>query len=66
MTLKSERELVNTREKLAHLEARYKELLDDSTMNARVRDLTMHSIKRLINQLKEEIAVFEAHRLAKR
>lgn len=66
MILKNERELANTREKLGHLETRYEALRTDAIMNPRVRELTMHSIKRYINQLKEEIAVFEAHRLAPR
>lgn len=60
MELKSERELETTREKLARLEARYQALLQDTDGDPRVRQLSMTSLKRLINQFKEEIARFEA------
>lgn len=63
MTLKSERELTNTRAKLQKLEQMYLEASEDSAEDPSVRALSMQSLQRLINQLKEEIAVFEAHRL---
>jgi len=66
MSLKSEFELLNTRTKLRELEKRFDELQDDPLEDARVRELTMRSLKRLINQLKEEIALFEIHQLARR
>ena len=59
MSLNNEQELSNTREKLRHLEARYEQLRNDSTETARIRELTMHSLKRMINQMKEEIARYE-------
>jgi hypothetical protein len=62
MSLNSEREVANTRVKLARLEARYQALRDDAGGNRRVRELSMTSLKRLINQFKEEIARYEAHR----
>ncbi len=61
MTLKNERELANTREKLHELELDYEELRSDITEHPHVREVTMESLKRLINQLKEEIARYEAH-----
>jgi len=59
MTLNSEREVANTRTKLARLEARY-EALRNADGNQRIRELSMISLKRLINQLTEEIARYEA------
>ncbi len=61
MNLTSEREVANTRFKLARLEARYEALRNETGGDAHVRDLTMFSLKRLINQLKEEIARYDAH-----
>jgi hypothetical protein len=61
MDLKSDLEVVNTRHKLARLEARYEMLRNDPNEDARVRELTMISLKRMINQFKEEIARYEAH-----
>ena len=66
MILKSEIELANTREKLRHLEEHYDARRREPADNPHVRELTLHSLKRIINQLKEEIAVFEAHRLVRR
>lgn len=59
MTLKNERELTNTREKLRELEQDYEELRNDSTEHPHVREVTMESLKRMINQLKEEITRYE-------
>lgn len=64
MGLNSEREVANTRVKLARLEARYEALRNDASGNPRVRDLSMISLRRLINQFKEEIARYEAHHAA--
>jgi hypothetical protein len=60
MTLANSTELINTQVKLAELKARYEELRLDLSEDARVRKLTMLSLKRLINQLTEEIARFES------
>ena len=65
MTLKSDVELAYTREKLTELEALYQKAREDPEENARVRELTMRSLKRLINQLKEEIARYSAHQPAR-
>ena len=66
MTLKNHRELGNTREKLRELEQDYEELRADRTEHPHVREVTMESLKRLINQFKEEIARYEAHQPARR
>jgi uncharacterized small protein (DUF1192 family) len=66
MDLKSDRELANTRYKLARLEARYGAHEQEAGGDEGLRELTMASLKRLINQLKEEIARYEARQPARR
>jgi hypothetical protein len=61
MTLNNDQQVANTREKLARLEERYDALRNATDTNQRVRELSMRSLKRLINQFKEEIARYEAH-----
>ena len=61
MSLKNNRELANTRAKLRELEQDYEELRADRDEHPHVREVTMESLKRLINQFKEEIARYEAH-----
>jgi len=61
MTLKTLRELENTREKLQELEEQYETARQESNGNAYGRDLELRSLKGLINQLKEEIVRCEAH-----
>jgi hypothetical protein len=61
MELKNDIELANTRTKLAELEARYNELRRATAENPKARESTLHSLKRYINQFKEEIARYEAH-----
>jgi hypothetical protein len=61
MTLTSQRELLATREKLRRLEERYAANQGDSSGPDHAGDLSQRSLKRLINQLKEEIARFESH-----
>ncbi len=57
----SEVELLNTRMKLARLEALYKSKGQEAGGDEEIRELTMESLQRLINQLKEEIAWSEIH-----
>lgn len=64
MRLNDERAVANTRFKLARLEARYEALKHQTGSDEHVRALTMQSLKRLINQFKEEIARYEAHQPA--
>lgn len=61
MTIENRRQLAVTRKKLRMLEDRYASLKLEPAENPHVRELTLHSLKRLINQLKEEIIRFEAH-----
>ncbi len=61
MSLRNERELINTRTKLTRLEARYQALAAEIGGDEELREISMDSLKRTINQLKEEIARFEAH-----
>ena len=60
MNLQSHRELEATRGKLRLLEERYEANKHEQGGNEHVRELSMKSLKRLINQLKEEIARFES------
>jgi len=66
VSLNNEREVANTRMKLARLEARYEALRRDANGDRRLRELSMTSLKRLINQFKEEIARYEARQPARR
>ena len=64
MTLRNDTEVANTREKLRELEMRYarrQKAPPPSPTNERVHELTMASLKRMINQLKEEITLYEIH-----
>ena len=60
MRLQSRRQLENTREKLAMLEERCREIRAGGELT-HANDLTLWSLSKLVKQLKEEIAVFEAH-----
>lgn len=60
MTLQSDRELANTRQKLRMLEELYQTHLDESGEDEELREMSMESLLRLINQLKGEIAEYES------
>jgi hypothetical protein len=60
MSLLSQREQEATRDKLHLLEERYEADKRPQGGDEYVRELSMRSLKRLINQLKEEIARFES------
>jgi hypothetical protein len=62
MELKDEREVEVTRDKLRSLEARYQAVKGEPGENSHIQELTLRSLKRMINQMKEEIARFEARR----
>jgi len=66
MSLKNDIELENTRGKLRELEDRYEARRGQNAVNPHVHELTLQSLKRLINQLKEEIVRYEAHQPARR
>ena len=61
MTLKDELELSVTREKLAELQEQYEATRKEVGVNQSARELTLRSLKKLINQLTEEIARYETH-----
>ena len=61
MELRDETQARNTREKLRILEDRFEAVRQDPAGNAHVQELTLRSLKRIINQLKEELARFQAH-----
>ena len=61
MKLSSQREVDNTRQKLRLLEERYKLAAERPCENEHHRELTLQSLKRMINQMKEEIIWFECH-----
>jgi len=63
MIIQSHRQLAHTRAKLQLLETRLRELEGEPAANVRTRELTKRSLKKLVNQLKEEIVRFEAHRM---
>jgi hypothetical protein len=65
MSLQSIRELEVTRQRLQELEQVYAATLADSSQTGYSRDLTLRSLRRTVNQLKEEIARFEAHTSSK-
>lgn len=60
MEIVNEAQLANSREKLQMLEEQYEVTKNDDNKPEKARAVTMRSLKRLINQLKEEIARFEA------
>jgi len=65
LTLQNDRQLANTRAKLQLLEESYEEVRQE-TGDEELREAEMESLKRFINQLKEEIARYEAHQPLRR
>jgi hypothetical protein len=59
MSLKDATELANTRRKLAELERRYAAAKERPVDDPHLRSLSLESLGRLIQQMKEEIALFE-------
>jgi hypothetical protein len=60
MSIDSRKQLEATRQKLAWLEREYASAKLQPAANAQVQELTLRSLKRMINQMKEEIARFES------
>jgi hypothetical protein len=54
------------RNELALLEERYERMRQQPAGDSHVRELTLRSLKGMINQLKEEIARYEAHQPVRR
>ena len=61
MSLRSNLQLEATRTKLAELEKLYAKSKADVSQMGYSRELTLRSLRKTINQFKEEIARFEAH-----
>jgi hypothetical protein len=61
MTPESQQQIEFTRDKLRLLERTYAETKRESKGTTHTRELTLRSLRGLINQLKEEIARHEAH-----
>jgi len=66
VNLQSDRELANTRAKLRLLEEEYEATRDDASEEPYLREATLRSLRRLINQFREEIARYEAHQPMRR
>jgi flagellar biosynthesis chaperone FliJ len=64
--LQNDRQLANTRDKLRLLEESYEEVRQETGEDEELREAELESLKRFINQLKEEIARYEAHQPARR
>jgi len=60
MSIETSRQLENTRRKLQELEQVYAKTRQASAASEHVRELTLRSLKKRINQFKEEITRFEA------
>ncbi len=65
MELKNELEFVNTRNKLQRLEALYEAAENETDGDEELREAELESLKRTINQFKEEIARYQAHQPAR-
>ena len=61
MSIENDRQLENTRQKLKLLEEHYDRKQHEPTDDRTVRDLTLASLKKTINQFKEEIIRYECH-----
>ena len=59
MSIRNQRQLENTRQKLRELEATCATIKGRPSDDARVRELTLRSLNNLVKQLKEEIARYE-------
>jgi arginyl-tRNA synthetase len=60
MTIDNRRQLENTRQKVQELEQLYVETQQRPATSEHVRELTLRSLMKRINQFKEEITRFEA------
>jgi len=60
MSIENRHQLENTRIKLQELESLYAKTRQGPAVSEHVRELTLRSLKKRINQFKEEITRFEA------
>ena len=61
MSIENRRQLENTRTKLQELEQLFTKTQEGPATSEHVRELTLRSLKKRINQFKEEISRFVAH-----
>ena len=61
MTLKNDIELAVTQKKLAGLQERYDSIRQETEGDSFVREVTLRSLKKMMNQLIEEITLYEIH-----
>ena len=66
MSIQNQREQAVTREKLRWLEEQVTALKGKPAEDPHVRELTLRSLKKMINQMKEEIVRFEVGITAQR
>ena len=66
MTLKNQQEVRATLEKIRLLEARYASLQQAPAADPHVRELSLCSLKRTVNQMREEVVRFETRVAASR
>lgn len=64
MELKNASALANTRAKFSRLEGHHQQAEVEVGGDEELREAELESLRRFINQLKEEIARFEAHQPA--
>ena len=64
MTLKNQQEVRATLEKIRLLEARYASLQQTPAADRHVRELSLRSLKRTVNQMREEVVRFETRATA--
>ena len=60
MSLENNQQRLNTQIKLARLAKRWRPLCSETGGDQELREMTMESLKRTMNQLQEEIALYEA------
>ncbi len=60
MRLENKREVESTRKKLSWLESEYESAKLKPESDPHVQELTLRSLRAMINQMKEEIARFES------
>ena len=60
MSIENRRQFENTRVKVELMEDLFARTRNDPTLTEIVRDLTLRSLRKRINQFKEEMARFEA------
>ena len=59
--IQSQQQLENTKDKLRQLEEHYRQRKEEQGDHSYARKLSLQSLKRTINHLREEIARFQAH-----